>query len=275
MSLGIIFKGPEGIVLAADSRVSLTATIKKHNQADVLLPSNYDNATKLLKINDQKFVGAVTYGLGVIGQKEPRTAHSYIPEFESELLKDNVGRLSIEDFTNRLSNFFMQRWQEQMPKDFKGPNMIFLVGGYDEGVPYGKTFEFNIPSKPIPVEHNTDTFGVMWGGQKEHTDRLIQGFDDNLLINIQKFLNISDEKREELRVYLRKNSMVQIPYAFLPLQDCVDLSIFLIRTTISIQNWIIGIRGVGGAIDVAIITRTRGFETIQQKIIIGEKTREV
>jgi len=53
----------------------------------------------------------------------------------------------------------------------------------------------------------------MWGGQKEHTDSLIQGFDDNLLINIQKFLSISDEKREELRVYLRKNSMVQIPYA--------------------------------------------------------------
>ncbi len=61
-----------------------------------------------------------------------------------------------------------------------------------------------------------------------------------------------------------------IPFAFLPLQDCVDVSTFLIRTTMAIQSWLIGIRGVGGAIDVAIITRTKGFQTVQQKTIVGE-----
>ena len=85
MSLGIVFKGPEGIVLAADSRVTLTAQMPGQN---MLLPATYDNATKLLRVNGQEFVGAVNFGLGAIGQQQPRTAHSFIPEFEEELKGD-------------------------------------------------------------------------------------------------------------------------------------------------------------------------------------------
>ncbi len=111
----------------------------------------------------------------------------------------------------------------------------------------------------------------MWGGQKEFTDRLIQGFDDSLLINVQQFLHITDDQRQALREHLRGHLMAQIPFAFLPLQDCVDVSIFLIRTTMAIQNWLVGVRGVGGAIDVATITRIQGFRPVQEKKILGEK----
>lgn len=60
MSLGIAFKGPEGIVLAADSRVTLTGQAG----SNLLIQAHYDNATKLLKVRDHDNVGAVTYGLG-------------------------------------------------------------------------------------------------------------------------------------------------------------------------------------------------------------------
>jgi 20S proteasome alpha/beta subunit len=76
MSLGIAFKGPEGIVLAADSRVTLTAEMK-HGNEKMTLPSTFDNATKLLKIAEHNYIGVVTYGVGAIGQQEPRTAHSF------------------------------------------------------------------------------------------------------------------------------------------------------------------------------------------------------
>ncbi|MCX6091057.1 MAG: hypothetical protein NTX88_11940 [Candidatus Atribacteria bacterium] len=81
MSLGITFKGPEGIVLSADSRVTLTAEMQR-GQEKMLLPSTFDNATKLLHITGHNYVGVVTYGVGAIGQQEPRTAHSFLPEFE-------------------------------------------------------------------------------------------------------------------------------------------------------------------------------------------------
>lgn len=99
----------------------------------------------------------------------------------------------------------------------------------------------------------------------------MQGFDDTLPRLVQTHLKLSDKQRDELRTYLRTNLAVLTPYQFLPLQDCVDLSIFLIRTTITIQTWLVGVRGVGGAIDVATITRTEGFRPIQQKRILGEE----
>jgi hypothetical protein len=62
-----------------------------------------------------------------------------------------------------------------------------------------------------------------------------------------------------------------IPYQFLPLQDCVDLAIFLIETTATLQGFATGARGVGGAVDVATITRTEGFRAVQEKRIVGER----
>lgn len=270
MSLGIAFKGPEGIVLAADSRVTLTAKLPQQN---MLVPAVYDNATKLLKVAAQKYVGAVTYGVGAIGQIQPRTAHSYMPEFEEKLAKEKVNRLSVSDFAQRLSDFFMEQWKSQMPQNYSGPDMVFLVGGYDDGTAYGRVFEFHIPNKPVPAEWHTGagSFGLVWGGQREYADRIIRGFDDRLLEVAEKLLKLSQEQKVEFQKQLQGQLQAPIPFAFLPLQDCVDLSIFLIRSTILIQNWLVGVRGVGGAIDVATITRTEGFAEVQRKTIVGER----
>ncbi len=270
MSLGIAFKGPEGIVLAADSRVTLTAQMQQLNQPAILLPSTYDNATKMLRVKGQSHIGAVTYGAGAIGQTEPRTAHSYIPEFEQEL--SNAGRLSVQDFSYRLSQFFLKKWQDQKMPSTPGGDMIFLVGGYDEGAPYGRVFDIFIPSRPTPSEWHSGPgqFGLVWGGQKEYADRLIHGFDGRLPELARNFLSLDDPKREELSQHLQTQLQAPVPFAFLPLQDCVDFAIFLIRTTITMQHWILGLRGVGGAIDVAVITQTDGFTDIQRKKITGE-----
>lgn len=271
MSLGIVFKGPEGIVLAADSRVTLTAQLPQPTGQNLILPATFDNATKLLKVKGQDFVGAVTYGAGAIGQTAPRTAHSFIPEFEAKLNQETSERLSVADFANKLSEFFMAQWVANMPSIYSGPEMVFLVGGFDQDVPYGRVFEIAIPTRPSPKEWHADPgmFGPVWGGQREFTDRLIQGFDPNLFQIAKTTLCLSDEQINTLRNALSPLS-VQIPYQFLPLQDCVDLSIFLIRTTMTIQTWQIGIRGVGGAIDLATITRTDGYKPIQQKKVKGE-----
>lgn len=268
MSLGIAFKGPEGIVLAADSRVTLTAQLP--NQKGMIFPATYDNATKLLRVTGQDFVGAITYGAGAIGQKDFRTPHSFMPEFEQEL---QAKRLSVKAFARRLGEFFQRQWTAGMPKTYKGPDMQFMVGGYDKGAPYGRVFQVSIPSAPKPIERNLGqgVFGISWGGQIEFTDRLIQGFDTALPAIVQQHLSLSESQRDILTGHLKSQLSVRIPYQFLPLQDCVDLSIFLIRTTMKIQTWLVGVRGVGGAIDVATITRTDGFQPVQEKRIIGEE----
>src|ERR1035437_5492101 len=129
MSLGSAFKGTEGIVLAADSRVTLNAARPQPNGQVLVLPATFDNATKLLRVKGQDYVGAVTYGVGAIGQQSPRTAHSFLPELEANIsTKHNTARLSVEDFAKELSVFFLDQWNTQMvgiPAQ-PGNDMVFL-----------------------------------------------------------------------------------------------------------------------------------------------------
>ncbi len=237
-----------------------------------LLPSTFDNATKLLQVTGQKYVGAVTYGMGALGQKEPRTAHSFIPEFEAELSTSKCGRLSVEGFAKSLNDFFMRQWKAQgmPPQVDPGGGMIFYVGGYNEGEPYGRVYELRIPSAPTPKEWHPGVFGVVWGGQQEFVQRLITGFDPRLCDAAQEFLKLTDDQKNKLNEHLTAKLQASIPFQFLPLQDCINLAILLIRTTMTIQTFLVDVRGVGGAIDVATITKTDGLKLIQTKGLTGE-----
>jgi len=266
MSLGVVIKGPEGVVLAADSRVTLEA---KHGEAPPILVS-FDNATKLLSFSEHRYVGAVTYGAALIGQ---RTAHSYVPEFELALSKTRgKQRITVLELAKSMSKFFMDRWQEAMPKDYDGPHMSFIVGGYDPDAAYGAVFLFEIPRQPEPQPRNAgeNEFGMTWGGQLEIVSRLIHGYDPALIPILRHSLKLNEKQVSELQEMLAANLEFRIPYRVLPLQDCVDLATFLVRTTMTAQGLAIAVRGVGGPIEVAMITRTDGIRWVQRKIIHGE-----
>jgi hypothetical protein len=265
MSLGIVIKGPEGLVIAADSRVTLGTKTPNGEVFHV----NFDNARKLLSFTTSQntHIGAVTYGQAILGVSN-RTAHSFLPEFETGLPSD---RLPVADFAKRLSDFFMVHWDKNKILNYSGPNMIFVVAGYNKDEHFGRKYLFEIPGSPEIQERNpgANEYGITWGGQREFVDRIIQGYDENLLNIIQQELKFEDSKKEKIKKALRPLTM-KMPLQMLPLQDCVDLAIFFIRTTIDAQRLTVGTRGVGGAIEVATITRSEGFRFIQRKKISGE-----
>lgn len=264
MSLGVAVKGPEGVVLAVDSRVTLGV----QQREGIPHQANFDNATKLLSFSEpHNHVGAVTYGAAVIGL---RTAHSFIPELEQTRLADK-DRMTIATYAKEISDFFMKQWNKSMPgpDEYSGAPMTFVVGGYDKGAAYGKIFLFNIPFKPEPKEQNPGegNFGMTWGGQLQVSTRLIHGYDPQVPNLLRSELDLTDAQLDQFLKTIKENLEFRIPYQVLPLQDCVNLATFLIRTTINAQELSVGVRGVGGPIDVAIVTRPEGLRHIKQKEI--------
>jgi hypothetical protein len=271
MSLGIIIKSPEGIVLAAESRVTLSTPTGNGNE---MLHVNFDNATKLLtfsKPNDG--IGVVTYGQAAIGF---RTAQTFIPEFETLLKKENKENLTVLEFAKELSDFFLSQWNNQgMPKasDYIGQDMTFNVAGFNSQEPYGRVYSFNIPRTPNPVEQSPSigdqyNFGITWGGQREIMDRLVLGYDSRILDLLLKSGIVQPNKLGEVAQILNQMQLA-MPIQFMPLQDCVNLATLFIKTTINAQSLTVGLRGCGGAIDVAIITRADKLKFIQKKEIVS------
>jgi hypothetical protein len=266
VSLGIAIKGSEGVVLAADSRVTLFNQVQNPltpGQA-LVIPASFDNATKVLRVSGQDFVGAVTYGLGAFNTANgPRTMHSFIPELEEQLKAEGVGRLSVSEFANRLRDFFVGQWNTHINRvPNPGEEINFLVGGFDDGAAYGRVFLFQVPTQAIPVEQNPGAgqFGITWGGQHDLVYRMLYGFDIGVPAFIQSALSIPPPQFASFKQQLDQKFQPGIPYQFLPIQDCIDLAVFLIQSTIKFQRFrTSAVRGVGGPIEVATITRSEGF----------------
>lgn len=266
MSLGLVIKAPEGVVLAAESRVTLAA-----NLAGQQLPIFFDNATKMFGLEaPNNYVGVVTYGLAAIKE---RTAHSFLPELEATLKQEGAGRLSVEAMSRRLSDFYMGQWAAAgMPTPYQGPQMTFLVSGFDDDEPYGRTYQVDLPVRPTPVEQNPGSFGITWGGQREFVDRLIQGYDARLWELLKREAQLDDNDVQTLKGACSDLQM-KLPLNAMALQDCVDLALFFVRTTIAAQELTVGVRGCGGHIDVATVTRREGLQYVQRKKIRGENHR--
>jgi len=217
MSLAIVFKGTEGVVLAADSRVTLQIPISTPVPATggtpviYLIPATFDNATKLLKVAGQDHVAAVTYGIGAIGNPEPRTAHSLLPEFEATLTSSQ--RLPVQDFAKQMSDFFADQWNRTMPAGVPG-DMVFVVGGFDPDAPYGRIFEFYIPNSPTPAERHANSFGIQWGGQQDITSRILNAHDPLTLELIKNKFKLTDTQTTGLADEIQQQSGARIPYQF-------------------------------------------------------------
>jgi len=195
MSLGIVVKGPEGLVLAAESRITLGARAETP-QGPQQIPVYFDNATKLLSFSGPNTtVGVVTYGQAVIGQQSPRTAASFLPEFEASLPKN---RLGVEEFADKISEFYLKQWRSIMPPDDKIPhipNMTFVVAGYNPDDIYGKVYVVDIPRQPEPKERSKNgEFGITFGGQHEIVSKIMMGYDIRLPEVLKKELNLSPEQ---------------------------------------------------------------------------------
>ncbi len=269
VSLGVIVKGPEGIVLAADSRVTLVGQVTGPT-GPMQIPVTFDNAEKILRFGEpHQWVAAVTYGAAVIGL---RSAHSFLPELEVELLKSHPKRATVSEYAAFISKFFEDQWKKFMPPVYIGPPMTFLIGGYDKGEPYGSVYLVEIPTQPTPAMRKPPDSGsgLDWGGQMEIANRLVKGFDPALPQAVISALGLSGESVTKLEAVLNQFEL-RIPYPVLPLQDCLDLASFLIETTITGQGLSLGIRGVGGVIEVAVITRTEPFRFVQQKVLHASK----
>ena len=256
-----------GLLIAAALLAALTGVLywSNHHKTEDKPASDAPVATKLLSFNaPNTAIGVVTFGQAAIGV---RTVSSFLPELEAHLPGH---RLSVDEFAKTLSDFFVGQWKSGMPADYKGPNITFVVGGFDDGQPYGKVFAFDIPAFPVPAERNPGDFGLTWGGQKDIVDRLIQGFDNGLIDILKTELSLDADKIAELRPKLQALQL-PMPLAFMALQDDVDLALFFVETTIAAQRLTLGLRGCGGPIDVATITRRDGFRFIQQKQVKGRE----
>lgn len=144
-----------------------------------------------------------------------------------------------------------------------------LVSGYNsDGTT--QTYEINAPGEKILKRENNE-FGCTWIGQGDVVSRIILGYDSKLF-KVPIIKAMGKKADDDLRTQIRGLEYF-IQWSLITLQDAVDLAVFLIKSTSVMQRFADGIsmdvgdfQGVGGPIDVALITKD-GIKWINKKEI--------
>jgi hypothetical protein len=156
----------------------------------------------------------------------------------------------------------------------------FIVAGFNSDDSHS-VYKICVPGE-IAMKRNSEEkgkeYGATWIGQTDVLTRIVLGYDPRLgnLPMVQEAVKKSTPTvvQQQLR-----NLEYNIQWGTMTLQDGIDFSVLAIETTTAIQRFSDGIvgdpgdmPGVGGPVDVAIITPEKGFLWVSQKnLSVGSK----
>lgn len=273
MTIAISIKVGEGLVYACDSTSSFFDT---PSGAPSTLVQSFHHARKLIQLEDYP-IGLMTFGLGSIGA---RNLESLVAEFERRLIPlkhlPDHETYTVEAIANNLRDFIVEKYDGQFPPPdppLEGvpappdprPMMGIVVGGYSKGEFFADEFLIAFPGGQVTRtrEHTGTDVGIRWWGVIEPISRLVLGVDSGVeRWFVDKGLESAEAAANaaELRDRFRWN----IVFDGMPLQDAIDLGVYLANVTIGHSRFVVGPPVCGGHVDVATITY-RDFSWVRQK----------
>jgi len=304
MSLGINTTTSEGIVLAADSRQSyrnqkgmsrvgsdsaskvfkLTDKVGLVVTGLAFLPENgvLKNISKFIEdfivTHDLKKLTVAEIG-GKL-EKYFKDKYDYKAQLEnlSKVIRGNLTAQGAEVIKLEQKETHIEfTFKDQTKLEKKGTagvdQLQFIVAGFNRDDSHQSVLVYIPGNMQISRDSKVkgQEYGANWIGQIDVVARVVLGFDARIQ-NLPFFAKVSSENTPgQIQAQLAGLEYV-IQWGTMTLQDGIDFSIFAIETTTAIQRFSDGVRldlgdmpGVGGSIDVAVITRDKGFVWISKK----------
>lgn len=310
MSLGINTTTSEGIVLAADSRQSyrnqkgmsrvgsdsaskvfkLTDKVGLIVTGLAFLPENgvLKNISKFIEdfrvTHDLKKLTVEEIGNEL--QKYFKDKYDYKAQLEnlSKTVKDNLTAQGAEIIKFEQKEAHIEfTFKDQTKAEKKGvvgvDQLQFIVTGFNRDDSHQSAVVYVPGNSKVSRDSKIkgQEYGANWIGQIDVIARVVLGYDARIQ-NLPFFGKVASENTPaQIQAQLAGLEYV-IQWGTMTLQDGIDFSVLAIDTTTAIQRFSDGVRldpgdmpGVGGAIDVAVITREKGFVWVsKKKLTVGE-----
>jgi hypothetical protein len=266
MTVCVAVKVHDCIVFAADSASTLTSTNPDGSQ---VVLNVYNNADKVFNLHRELPLVAMTAGMGHIGG---RSISSLAKELRLRLTsgdaKIDMASYAVSDVVDIAANFFRDAYEAQ--SNDKNPNdyLEFWIGGYGSSNEHGEIWKLSIVSgrfeDPLQLNKETDAQAIYWGGQGTAIARLLLGVDNDF---VQAMIDegIDPDLSQVMYNKARQRLETQLLSATMPVIDVIRLAEFLVETTKGYFSFAFGSDIVGGATDLATVTKYEGFKWIKRK----------
>ncbi len=259
MTIIVSVKINDGVVMAADSAGTMSSG------------QIYAHANKITNLCEGLPIGAMSTGAGGIGNESVET-----------LLKDlrrrfagrdpahpdwrlDPERYTMEQLAGRLRAFLFEEKAASCPEP---TNLQLRLCGYSAGRPLAEVWEVSMTGRACPPPRrimDETSFGVMWDGQYEALNRLILGLGFDVGDALVKH-GMPAAQAGRLQEELVQELYATLSVPAMPIQDAIDLARFLVETTIGFVRFAVFLpKSVGGAVEIAAITKHEGFRWVQRK----------
>jgi hypothetical protein len=254
MSIAVSVKVQDGVVLATDSCVLHKGQI-------------YFNADKTVAPFRGLPIGVMVAGDGSIGLT---SIINHLREFGQQALRGTPARIdrdnyTIEDVVRAIGIYL----SDASVRESSNSLTSLTVSGYSANSQLPETWRILLDGR-AKVAHEAiwlpHAYGITWDGERECLDRLLCGTSNQLRSVAQEYgMSGEDAGRFVDRVCEACESDLVSPG--MPLQDAIKLARFLVETTIAFVGFCLDRQPkiVGGAMDIATITRHDGFRWVQRK----------
>lgn len=259
MTVIVSVKINDGVVMAADSAGSMGSG------------QVYAHANKIANLCEGLPVGVMSTGSGGIGNESVETLLKDLRRRFAGQSPDHPewrmdpGAYTVADMARRLRQFL---FEEKAAACAGGIDLQVRVCGYSAGRPLAEIWEVNMAQGMCPPPRrimDEKDFGVLWDGQYEALNRLVLGLGYGIGDALVRH-GIPPEGAADLQAKLVGDLYVTLSVPAMPIQDAIDLARFLVETTIGFVRFAVFLpKSVGGAVEIAAITKHEGFRWVQSK----------
>ena len=253
MTIAVAIRTGTAVVFASDSKVTTAAPSGVDGEGKpVFQHQSYDNAFKIVHDRTQTamalFVGTVNFG--------PVDAMSVFSRMElgldaSPLIQD----AKILDLASTLQARRESVWGGLGLEKARWPGpLVLLAAPPAQGVaPRLWHLDFS-KGDPVIQELFLTGPGVFLEGSTQQTLSLLYGFDTRLRMSLQHTLPASPPGVEEAFSRFSPDSPInKINFWAMPIQDAIELAVFLAQVQIQMERFLPGPPTCGGPIDVMVM----------------------
>jgi hypothetical protein len=291
MTISVCLTVNDGLVLAADSATTLD------------LPGGdkqiYNHADKIFNLFKGLPVGAVTWGLGSIGNASMATVAKDFRQLITDSSSNDPSHVvapwgictndyTIEEIAKKFRDFLDERLQpvheeidqenekrrqqakqdpDNAPEEIQLNDFCFRVAGYSAPSADGPEIyliRYDGSTREVNAPSRQDS-PIMWGGQGDAVERLVLGLDYRAIDAIKKELGYEEQAARELAQRMAPHTEQPLVSPAMPIIDAIALARFLVDTSCQYYRFLPGAPIIGAPIDVATITRHEGFKWIERK----------
>lgn len=268
MTVCVSVKVHDCLVFAADSASSLVGATPSR---EPVVFNVYGHGNKVFNLYKGKPIAAMTCGMGHMGYA---SISNLAKDFRRIITKGiggeaiNPDAYTVKEIVDRAHEFFAGKYAEIDPPPANPHGFEFWIGGYGANCDNAEIWKIVIANgevnAPELIADQSVSGHVAWGGQPKPIQRLILGYDQDLgeaLIAT----GLPEDSVDPVLAQVQQRLLTPLVEAAMPVGDAIALADFLVDLTKRYFAFLPGADVVGGATDIATVTKHEGFKWIQRK----------